>query len=387
MRSDARTEWDAIVIGAGPAGAMTSRLLAREGLATLLVERKAFPRHKVCGGCLNAHAVEALARAGLLDRIVRAGARPIDRLVVRHGARRVCLETPAGLALSRATLDDVLARSAVEAGCAFRPDTTARVAPEMSAPGCDGRRLVTLRPARAGRSETASGKVVIVADGLGHGALRDCPAFASRVRSGARVGLGATTGARVIDCDERTIHMAIGPTGYAGVVEVEHGALNIAAAVDPGALKRSGGAAAAVAEILEASGVVPREPLDSVEWLGTVPLTRRMARPAGHRVIVLGDAAGYVEPFTGEGMAWALAAAEAAVPFVLEGQSTWSEALERRWVSAFRRAVGREQRWCRVVSRALRYPGVVRVALAALRLQPRLARPVISHLTPAARGS
>jgi flavin-dependent dehydrogenase len=157
--------------------------------------------------------------------------------------------------------------------------------------------------------------------------------------------------------------------------------------VDPGALKRSGGAAAAVAEILEASGVVPREPLDSVEWLGTVPLTRRMARPAGHRVIVLGDAAGYIEPFTGEGMAWALAAAEAAVPFVLEGQSTWSEALERRWVSAFRRAVGREQRWCRVVSRALRHPGVVRVALAALRLQPRLARPVISHLTPAARGS
>jgi flavin-dependent dehydrogenase len=51
---------------------------------------------------------------------------------------------------------------------------------------------------------------------------------------------------------------------------------------------------------------------DPLDWLGTLPLTRRTPRPAGHRVLVVGDAAGYVEPFTGEGMAWALATASAA---------------------------------------------------------------------------
>ena len=387
MNDRASTDWDAIVIGAGPAGAMTSLLLAREGLATLLVERKAFPRHKVCGGCLNAHAVAALGRAGLVHRIVRAGARPIDRFVVRHEARSVAVDMPAGLAVSRATLDAVLVESAVEAGCTFQPETAALVAPESPAPAREDWRGVTFGPVRGGPPVVARGRVVIAADGLAHSALSEGDGFKSIVWAGSRIGLGGVTPARVVDCGERAILMAVGPTGYVGVVEVEDGMLNIAAAVDPGALRGPGGAAAGVAAILEASGVAVREPLDRVTWLGTVPLTRRMVRPAGRRVLVVGDAAGYVEPFTGEGMAWALAAAEAVVPFVLEGQGAWSEALERRWLRTFGRVVGREQRWCRFVSRGVRHPGVVRLAMAALRAEPRLARPVLSHLTPGVRGS
>src|SRR4051812_5069596 len=52
--------WDLIVIGAGPAGAISAMLAARSGFATLLVDRKRFPRAKVCGGCLNASAVGIL---------------------------------------------------------------------------------------------------------------------------------------------------------------------------------------------------------------------------------------------------------------------------------------------------------------------------------------
>ena len=65
--------WDAIVIGAGPAGAFTALQLARAGARTLLVDRKPFPRAKVCGGCVNARAVAILERAGLGDSMREIG--------------------------------------------------------------------------------------------------------------------------------------------------------------------------------------------------------------------------------------------------------------------------------------------------------------------------
>ncbi|HSG47467.1 MAG TPA: FAD-dependent monooxygenase, partial [Longimicrobiales bacterium] len=64
--------WDAVVVGAGPAGALTAALAARRGLATLLVERSAFPRWKVCGACLNPAGVAVLRWAGL-DGILEGG--------------------------------------------------------------------------------------------------------------------------------------------------------------------------------------------------------------------------------------------------------------------------------------------------------------------------
>src|SRR3954467_7857868 len=59
-RLAARTTWDAIVIGAGPAGALAARQLARAGLQTLLIDAKHFPREKVCGGYLNSRAMNTL---------------------------------------------------------------------------------------------------------------------------------------------------------------------------------------------------------------------------------------------------------------------------------------------------------------------------------------
>jgi len=49
--------WDAIVLGAGPAGALAARQLGASGARVLLVDRKAFPRWKVCGACLNGQAL------------------------------------------------------------------------------------------------------------------------------------------------------------------------------------------------------------------------------------------------------------------------------------------------------------------------------------------
>src|SRR5437667_10341215 len=63
----ARRVWDALIIGAGPAGSLAARELARRGVATLLVDRARFPRDKVCGSCLGASGLTELAAVGLGD--------------------------------------------------------------------------------------------------------------------------------------------------------------------------------------------------------------------------------------------------------------------------------------------------------------------------------
>jgi menaquinone-9 beta-reductase len=371
--------WDVIVIGAGPAGAMAARLLARAGRSVLLVERKTLPRHKPCGGCLNARAVGLLARAGLDDSVRQSGARDIDAIELHHHHRVVRLALPPGLALTRWTLDALLARAAIAAGAAFLCETTATVmrADEAHEAGTRGVRLQGPQAQPA----SVTGRVVLAADGLAHASLRDCPEFTSRVRHASRVGVSAVVDRSVLQAEDGAIRMVIGAHGYAGVAAAEAGHVNVAAALDPGLLRQAGGPASSVAALLTSAGI----PLQSAAfaafpWQGTLPLTRCTPRPVGWRLFVLGDAAGYVEPFTGEGMAMAFAAAHAVVPFALRAMSGWSAALEQEWLSVHFATVKREQRWCRGLAQLVRHPALTTAAFLALKRRPGLARPLLAHL-------
>jgi len=378
------TDWDAIVIGAGPAGALSATLLARQGLSVLLVERRTFPRRKVCGGCLNARALASLDRAGLGLRVRALGAARVHTLRLSQRGRSADVELPPGLAVSRYALDEALAGAAVEAGCQLLTETSAIVTPEGTAPAGDWWRRVRLHHARE-HPVAARARAVLVADGLGHSSLRECPSFESRVSAASRIGVGGDAGPGVIDIESGSITMAVARHGYAGAVEVEGGRVNIAAAVDPPFLKASGGPAGAVRAILHEAGVNVNGTLESIDWIGTPPLTRRLARPAARGVFVLGDAAGYVEPFTGEGMAWAFAGAEAVVPFVMRAVSSPGAALDGEWARALSGAIDRDQRWCRFIATCLRQPVLVAMLVTVLRRHPGFAAPVLSHFSPRLR--
>jgi flavin-dependent dehydrogenase len=122
--------------------------------------------------------------------------------------------------------------------------------------------------------------------------------------------------------------------------------------------------------------------MDAVDWLGTLPLTRRLARPAARAVFVLGDAAGYVEPFTGEGMAWAFAGAEAVVPFAKRAIESGGRGLEDAWARALASTIGQDQRRCRVLAWNLRQPVLVAMFMSLLRRHPGLAAPVLARFSP-----
>ena len=377
----ASTAWDAIVIGAGPAGALSACLLARAGLNVLLVERKPFPRPKVCGGCLNAHALAALARAGLDGRVRALGATPIHALRLHQRARVATIDLAPGLAISRQALDAELVSAAIEAGSVFLPETAALVVPEGDLPWREGWRRVSLQH-RHEHGVFAAARAVLVADGLAHSSLRECGSFHSRVSASARIGVGGVAGPGTIELQPGSITMAVGRHGYVGAVEIEDGRVNVAAAIDPGFLKTFAATAPAIGAILAEAGVKARPGLDTIDWMGTIPLTRHVPRPAARGVFVLGDAAGYVEPFTGEGMAWAFAGAEAVVPIVKRAMASHDARLEQDWIRVHARGIGREQRWCRVVARVLRMPALLTPCVLLLRQHPALARPLVAHLTP-----
>jgi flavin-dependent dehydrogenase len=179
--------------------------------------------------------------------------------------------------------------------------------------------------------------------------------------------------------------MAVGRHGYVGAVEVEGGRVNIAAAVDPAFLKSEPSAGRAIHTVLQEAGVGTGPAFDTVNWTGTIPLTRRLLRPAARRIFVLGDAAGYVEPFTGEGIAWAFAGAESVVPFVKRAVDSYDSSLEDEWVQEHGRSIGRDQRWCRLLARLLRVPVITAPLVALLGRRPGLARPVLAHFAPRSR--
>jgi flavin-dependent dehydrogenase len=378
--------WDAIVVGAGPAGALAACLLARARLRVLLVERRPFPRPKVCGGCLNAQAIAALARAGLVERIRALGAASVHTLHLRQRGRSVAIGIAPELAVSRRAFDAALVSAAVESGCAFLQGTTALVVPEGDRPWREGWRRVSLRhPHEQGAS--AAGRAILVADGLSHSSLRECTSFHGRVSPTARVGVGGEAEPGAIEVHSGSIMMAVGRRGYVGAVEIEGGRVNIAAAIDPGFLKAHATISLAIGSLLAEAGLRTDSRLDEVEWMGTIPLTRHLSHPAARGIFVIGDAAGYVEPFTGEGMAWAFAGAEAVVPFVKRATVSHERRLEREWLRAYAGGIHREQRWCRVVARVLRMPAIVTPLVLLLRRHPGLARPILAHLAPRHHGA
>ena len=112
-------------------------------------------------------------------------------------------------------------------------------------------------------------------------------------------------------------------------------------------------------------------------WRGTAPLTRQARRVSGHRLFGLGDATGYVEPFTGEGMAWAVAGAASLAPLLTAADG---EAVAKAWRATYRRHVVARQYPCRAIAALLRAPGLCGVAVRALQRWPAVAGPVVRQL-------
>ena len=365
--------WDVVVAGGGPAGSTAARALALRGASVLLLDRGELPRWKVCGACLSPGAQDALAAAGLGGLPCALGAVPLDRLTLAAAGRSASLPLAGTVALSRAALDRALADAAASAGACVRVGATASLGTATGS-----QRVVVVR--WRGRAERHTARVVVDATGLG-GGLGGATGVAERqpyrVAPGSRIGLGAVFDAGQVALPRGELRMVAGAHGYVGMVRVEDGRVNVAAAVEPDAVRRRG-PGEAVAEILAESGLEALPASPALGWRGTPTLTRRPTELGGARLLRLGDAAGYVEPFTGEGICWALDSALVAAELAARGARDWRPEILEAWRVYHAGSLERARVLCRLLAWGLRRPRLVSNAVRVLGRAPAVARPLVS---------
>jgi flavin-dependent dehydrogenase len=364
--------WDVVVIGAGPAGSMAARCTALSGLQTLLVESKQFPRDKVCGGFLNLRASRLLAQCGLQSTTEVSGKSRALMLRLICNGQQVTLPLPSGQIVCRREFDTALFDSARSAGVTAMLQASATV---LST--CHERfRYISI--SQEGETKTIAARVVICADGLGRRSVKHLPEFATTTSSESRVGVGAIAIGEENAISPGELVMVISPRGYVGISRFGKNHFNIAAAIDRSLLSQSP-VVDVVRNILEQSKVSLPIDLNLATWRGTIPLTCRPRNVAAERVFLIGDAGGYVEPFTGEGMASALETGFAVGPFAAVAVSKWSQFLCESWTSLYRELVYERQSVCRQLSWVLRRPWASRTALCVCKVCPSVARYAIAR--------
>ncbi len=383
--------WESVVIGAGPAGSFAALRLAQSGRGVLLLDKKSFPREKVCGGCVGRDAIRLLAAAGMSVPLQSLPQRVADRLQLHAGGKTAQLVIPPVSIISRGNFDAFLVREAIAAGAHFLPNTV------VSVGDCnEGRRSVSCRHPHEERFDLEA-DFVIAANGLAHSSLGRVAGMNDRVALTSRVGLGTILAAEdewfsSVGVRWNAIQMVIGRQGYVGLASSQPGQLHVAAAIsrsNPGERKRP---SRAIADIFEDAGkpawAERARQWDDSNWCGTPPLTHRQHRVSAERLFVVGDAAAYVEPFTGEGMTWALLAADKLSSLLANRRACTSRDLELQWQSEYSRFLRHKSRACRVLASALRMPRLAARAVQYLNASPSCAALLVRLLNgnPAVAG-
>ncbi len=362
----ARRTAEAIVVGAGPAGSVAAFALARRGWRVLLVDRGPRGRAKCCGHCLHPRAVERFASLGLGERVAAASEGPSRRgevWVAGRGKARRAVETgfdEGGLVIARERLDPILLDAASGAGVAIEHGVQARWS--------DGGLLLG--------DERVEPALVVAADGLGSGLARAAGLAAVELGSARRYGFAVDIAHTPPHRWKRErIAMLVADGAYLGVVGHGDG-LHCAACAEPKAL---GGAAPleVVARFAQLFGELEaalgngwRNRAGPATAIGPMPW-RTQARSTGALALV-GDAAGYIEPFTGEGIWWAIESALALAESV-DSPGRWDAAARARYEARWQAALARCHARASLVAKLVARPRVVAAFGAVAGFAPGLA--------------
>lgn len=363
---------DVLIIGAGPAGSIAALLLARAGLRVRLLDRARFPRHKLCGDTLNPGALAMVRQFGVAHRI-EAAALPIRGMVVTgDDGTEIIGEYDAatrGVALPRRDLDALLLETAIDAGVEVDEHVTV-LAPHVSETAgrvrVDGVEIAGTR----GRLRLEA-PMTIAADGR-HSRLAFALGLARHPARPRRWAIGAYF-ENVAGCRAAFGEMHIRQDQYIGICPVPGGLTNACVVVsDPRA-----GAIADPPALLSSALSHDRllgDRFASARMIGrpTVigPLAVDTTRAGVDGLLLAGDAAGFIDPMTGDGLRFAIKGAELAADVArrsIENPSVDAAGeLTRRRAQAF----AGKWRLNRALRRLVASPRAIALASSAARLWP-----------------
>jgi len=370
---------DVLIAGAGPAGSIAAIRLARAGARVLLVDRARFPRDKLCGDTLNPGAMRVLDRFGLRDR-VEAVSRPLEgMLITGTGGVQVRGTYGRGLfarALTRRVLDQLLVDEAIAAGAQFQDGVRVDRPMVEEAGGRPTVRGAVLCRA-GGPPLRVPAQVTIAADGR-RSALAFALGLASHPPAPRRWAIGAYFDG--VDGLDTVGEMHVRGPHYIGVSPIGEGLANVCL-VTP---DRDGFAdpAGLLARHVAADPVLgPRtrgaRRVTAPSILGPLAVDARAAGVPG--LLLAGDAAGFVDPMTGDGLRFAIRGAELAADVALAWLEDASIDAVTRLADARAHAFGTKYGVNRLLRRLVGTPRRVSVMALSARVAPGLLRQMIRY--------
>jgi geranylgeranyl reductase family protein len=369
-----RIDCDVLVVGAGPAGAAAALALAAQGRDVLLVESRSHPRPKACAEYASPRIVEELRRLGLNDQAWQQDALPLSGMRVIRGGDGVDIRyrdadgPRSAWGLDRTAFDATLVAHAVARGARLMERTAFQDVHWRGGVGGLGGRVkgATMRTADGRRSVRC--RWLIGADGT-RSRVAQRLSVERGVRAPRRLGLVAHYEAIPELAESGEMH--VGPGWYVGLAPLAGGRLNVGMALpmdgsEPQTAEDQFQAAIdgipAVAARLQG-----RKRLTRIR--GASPIGHRVARAAGRGWMLIGDAAGFIDPFTGEGIYRALRSARAAA----EALATDDEGAAARYLAARRHAFAAKDALTWLVQGMLAAPPLMSYVLRNLAARPELA--------------
>ena len=390
-----QTVFDALVIGAGPAGSAAAILLGRAGWSVALIEKREFPRRKVCGECLASSNLSLLDALGI-GRAYRAAAGPeLKQLAFLHGDRHVLAELPPGdieglrwgRALGRDTMDTLLRDQALAAGV-----TVLQPWAVQAVDGRAGDWQLRVRAVDSGITRRLRAPLAIAAHGSWEvlpsgGARRPRPRRCAELIAFKANFLGAAL-------QEGVLSVLALDGGYGGMVLADAGVTTVACCVRRDRLdacrraRPELRAGEAVEAWLRQDCLGVRTALASAHrqgpWLAAGPLDPGIRLRADDGMFRIGNAAGEAHPIVGEGMSMALQSAwllsTELIQFEARGLpsrglppgAAWQAEVAARYATAWRRQFAPRLRLAASFAHAAMHPATSALLLGAARMWPGL---------------